>query len=563
MEKRFFLALLLAGGVMLLTPRLFPRPDVPAPVAAPVAAAVADTSRAGMTAPTASASGAPAVASGAGASVSGGTTTPRADSVPALHPESLTVRTRLAEYFFSTLGAAPFAVQADSYPALNGKGGRVVLKHGREPLLRFRVVTPHDTIPLDRMVFSARRDSANGGAGTLTFTAVNGTQGATVTYTFTPNNYLATTTVQVAGVSGPAFLLVDLPHGFDTQEADSADDIRHLAFAVKPETQGARGTAFAKLDPGEKKLEVGPLTWAVAKSKYFLVGILAPKGGRPIAEAHLEGGVRTGKLATTGTATLVLPLDNTGRATFELYTGPQSWRRLLDVGRDFETANPYGGWLQPVVQPFATLVMSVLLWLKKQVRLEYGWVLVIFGVGVRLLMWPLNQKAMRTSLQMQRVQPELTAAQARYKNDPQKQQQEMMRIYKEHGMSPFSAFSGCLPALIPMPVLMALFFVFQNTIEFRGVPFLYLHDISLHDPHYILPLLMGASMFLLSWIGMRNVPPNPQAKMMSYMFPVMLTFFLLNTAAGLSLYYFVQNLAALPQQWLISHERAKANAART
>jgi YidC/Oxa1 family membrane protein insertase len=136
----------------------------------------------------------------------------------------------------------------------------------------------------------------------------------------------------------------------------------------------------------------------------------------------------------------------------------------------------------------------------------------------------------------------------------------MMRVYKEHGMSPFSMFSGCLPLLLPMPVLFALFFVFQSTIEFRGVSFLWLADISQKDPFYILPIAMGISMYVLSWIGSRNAPPNPQTKIMIYVFPVMMTFLLANLAAGLNLYYAVQNLAALPQQWLIANERAKAQA---
>jgi YidC/Oxa1 family membrane protein insertase len=161
---------------------------------------------------------------------------------------------------------------------------------------------------------------------------------------------------------------------------------------------------------------------------------------------------------------------------------------------------------------------------------------------------------------MQVIQPEMAAIQKKYRNNPQKQQEEMVRIYREHGMSPFSMFSGCLPMLIPMPVLFALFFVFQNTIEFRGVSFLWLADISLKDPYYLLPLIMGASMYLLSWIGLRNAPPNPQAKMMSYMFPVIMTVALLNMAAGLNLYYAVQNIAALPQQWLIARERARQTA---
>jgi len=184
-------------------------------------------------------------------------------------------------------------------------------------------------------------------------------------------------------------------------------------------------------------------------------------------------------------------------------------------------------------------------------------VLVLFGVGIRLALWPLNQGAMRTSLKMQRLQPELQALQKKYSDDPRKQQEAIMKVYKDHGMSPLSPLMGCLPMLLPMPVLFALYFVFQNTIEFRGVPFLWLPDISLRDPYFITPILMGLSMFLMSWIGMRNAPPNPQAKMMMFMMPVMLTVLFFNFASGLNLYYAVQNIAAIPQQWLLARERAK------
>ena len=128
---------------------------------------------------------------------------------------------------------------------------------------------------------------------------------------------------------------------------------------------------------------------------------------------------------------------------------------------------------------------------------------------------------MRSSLKMQELQPKLQAAQKKYK-DPVQQREAIMKVYHDAGVSPFAGLTGCLPALLPMPILFALFFVFQNTIEFRGVSFMWLHDISVKDPFYVLPLLMGASMYVLSWIGMRNAPPNPQAKMMGYMFPVMM-----------------------------------------
>jgi YidC/Oxa1 family membrane protein insertase len=251
-----------------------------------------------------------------------------------------------------------------------------------------------------------------------------------------------------------------------------------------------------------------------------------------------------------------------GTFGFDVYAGPQEWKRLVAMGNDFDHVNPYGWkFLQVVVHPVASLVIQVLLWMHNVLRLSYGWVLVILGLAVRLVLWPLNQSTMRSSLRMQLVQPKLAAAQKKYKDDPRKQQEAIMKVYQEEGISPLAPLMGCLPALLPMPIFFALFFVFQNTIEFRGVPFLWLHDLSAKDPTYVIPLLMGVSMYVLSWIGMRNAPPNPQTKMMSYMFPVMMTVFLLNMASGLNLYYTAQNLAALPQQWLIARERLRANPA--
>jgi hypothetical protein len=105
----------------------------------------------------------------------------------------------------------------------------------------------------------------------------------------------------------------------------------------------------------------------------------------------------------------------------------------------------------------------------------------------------------------------------------------------------------------------ALFFVFQNTIEFRGVPFLWLPDISIKDPIYVLPVLVAITAMGLSWIGMKGMKANEQQKIMMYMMPAMMLLFFFNMASGLNLYYLVQNLASLPQQWLIAHERVKAS----
>jgi YidC/Oxa1 family membrane protein insertase len=405
-----------------------------------------------------------------------------------------------------------------------------------------------------------RSAAQGGGAETVRLDGVATTRAGaalpvTVTYTFPPNSYLARVQGTVQGVSGPAFLLVDLPPTLAVTERDSVEHYNNLAYAYKPAARGAENAAFGQLDPGERELGEGPLAWAVAKSKYFLVGVLAPQGYR-FDQLEIVGGVRASPLATRARATAVQALTNGGFG-FEVYAGPQEWRRMVALGRDFENANPYGGWMQGVVQPFATIVIRVLLWMHDALKLSYGWVLIALGVLVRLLMWPLQQSAMRSQLKMQRIQPELQALQQRHKNDPQRLQTEMMRLYREHDMSPFSALGGCLPMLIPLPIFFALFFVFQNTIEFRGVPFLYLPDISMKDPYYIMPIAVALTQFVVSYIAMKSAPPNPQTKMMTYAMPAMFLFFFVNVASGLNLYYLIQNIVSIPQQWLLSRERTR------
>ena len=555
MDKRLLLAFVLSGLVVVATPFMFPRQSTPpAPAAASPAAAAAPAAQPGVAATPQG--GRPAeVTAGATKAAAAKTAAPSAE--PTVAAETLAVNTPISHTHFSTLGAAPLMVELPGFNSLGKAKGVASIYQANEPLLRYRVLSGRDTIDLSKVAFAATRASSANGSQLITFRGNGGTAEITIEYALSPTNYVGEVKATVRNAASPSFLLVDLPTGFVSQEGDTLGDMMALAYAVKPQRGSAKGIPFRKLDPGEQRLETGPMLWAVAKNKYFIVALLTPEKAPTIAEVKFEGGARTSKTATRGNATAVLPLGADGVTSFTLYAGPQEWERMRALGRDFENANPYGGFLQGVVQPFATIVMRALLWMKRTTHLNYGWVLVVFGIVIRLALWPLNQKAMRASLKLQVLQPELQALQAKYKNDPQKQQQEIMKLYSEHGMSPLSPLMGCLPMLLPMPVLFALFFVFQNTIEFRGVSFMWLPDISLKDPLYILPLVMGASMYLLSWIGMRNTPPNPQAKMMAYLMPAMMTFFLINFASGLNLYYTVQNLAALPQQWMIANERMK------
>jgi YidC/Oxa1 family membrane protein insertase len=477
--------------------------------------------------------------------------------------ETTAVTTPKALYKFSNIGAAPVSVVMRDYRNQSPTRGLVDLAVTGFPLLTYRLVTPTDTVDLSSVPFSLSRARNAKGDEILTYSASVKNVPVSIIYSI-PTDSAASYTVhvdgQVGGIEGPAYLVTDLPRTMQPTEADTVGDHHSLAYSFKPQRDRAGSVLFGGLDPGEKTLEAGPLNWVAIKNKYFVFGILAPPSGTPFSEVTLIGGARTSKIATTASASVVQAIKNDA-FSFDIFAGPQESQRLIRMGRDFDHVNPYGWrFLQGVVHPIASKVIQALLWMHNRLHLSYGWVLVILGILVRLALWPLNQSTMRSSLKMQELQPKLAAAQKKYK-DPVQQREAIMKVYHDAGVSPFAGLTGCLPALLPMPILFALFFVFQNTIEFRGVPFGWLHDISVKDPYYVLPLLMGASMYLLSWIGMRNAPPNPQAKMMGYMFPVMMTVVLLNMASGLNLYYTAQNIAALPQQWLLARERAKARPA--
>ncbi len=473
--------------------------------------------------------------------------------------ETTTVSTPKAIYKFSNVGAAPVSIVIRDYKNRSARGGLVDLGDTGSPLVSYRLVTPTDTADLAQVPFRLTRAKNSRAEESLVYSASVKKLGVSVTYSVssdTAASYVLRVDGRVTGTNGTAYLITELPRTLQPTEADTIGDHRTLAYSFKPVRDHARSVLFGSLDPGERTLEAGPLNWVAIKNKYFVFGILALPNGVPFSEVTLTGGARTSKIATSASASVVEEIRS-GSFSFEIYAGPQESQRLMRMGRDFDHVNPYGWrFLQGVVHPIASKVIQALLWMHNRLSLSYGWVLVILGVLVRLVLWPLNQSTMRSSLRMQELQPKLAAAQKKYK-DPVQQREAIMKVYHDAGVSPFAGLTGCLPALLPMPILFALFFVFQNTIEFRGVPFLWLNDISIKDPFYVLPLLMGASMYLLSWIGMRNAPPNPQAKMMGYMFPVMMTVVLLNLASGLNLYYTAQNIAALPQQWLLAKGRSK------
>jgi len=471
--------------------------------------------------------------------------------------DTVWVATPLYRFGFSTRGAQLVAAQLLTYRSFApGDSARPVdLVPAGRPLLVHRLVAGSDTVALADWRFTpSARELRVADRGVLSFTGTRGGAAVTLTYRFRPDDYLFDVEGEVSGL-GPtgALLVLGLGDGVRSVEADSMDDYRNysiVAKAARPER-----TDFRSLDPGERVELNGPFEWVGIKSKYFFVVALALEEHRPqFGGALAIGGPRNGKAAARAAVAVTLAVPQAGQFGYQVYAGPLEYRRQARIGHGLDDANPYGGILRGMIQPVSVGVVAVLLWMHERLSLAYGWVLIIFGLLVRLLLWPLNQKAMESSVRMQAVAPLLKATQERYKNEPERLQREMLRLYKEHKVNPVG---GCVPMLLPMPVLFALFFVFANTIEFRGVPFFWLPDLSRADPLYIIPLVMGLSMFALSKIGQIGVPPNPQTKMMLYFLPVMMTVMFLNFASGLNLYYAASNIFSLPQQYLIARRRLR------
>jgi YidC/Oxa1 family membrane protein insertase len=463
---------------------------------------------------------------------------------------------------FSTHGARVVSAELLQYQSFapGDSGKPVQLVPPGDAFLRHRLVLASgDTVSLDDWDFQPSPDVpgvvvyAGQGPKPLRFDAERGGSHVTLEYRFVPDEYRFDVHGSVTGLgSAGATLLINLADGLRSAEKDSLDDYRHYAVVTK--ASKTERTDFSSIKPGERAVFNGPFEWVGVKSKYFFVAALALEEGQPtFAGAIAIGRPRSGKAASRATVLITLPVQG-GTFRYQVFTGPLDSRHLARMGHDLDDANPYGGIFRPIIQPVSQIVLTVLLWMHERLHLAYGWVLILFGIVVRLVLWPLNQKAMESGIRMQAVAPLIKETQDKYKNDPERLQREMLRIYKEHKVNPFG---GCLPMLLPMPVLLALFFVFANTIAFRGVPFLWLPDLARADPYKIIPIILGLSMFALSKVGQIGVPPNPQTKMMVYFMPIFMTVLFLNFASGLNLYYAAQNIFSIPQQYMIAKRRLR------
>ncbi len=561
-EIRFLLAVVLMIGVLVITNVLFP-PVPPVETVGPAvtdsAQSVAPSDSGGIRPPGAGAE-VPAVTGGAG----GGPireVEPPEEAEAEVGETTLVVESPLYSFAFSDRGARLVSAKLLGFPSFTFPGSVELIHPEGRGALGTRVLVGRDTLDLRDSAFQVEPEgglklAAGTGPQTLHFVYQHPSHPFRyeASYTFSPDQYLVEVSGRVSGVDA-SVLFIDLGEGIPFNEQREQDEARASAYVVNHQQRGIWAQPLNRVEGA--RVEEGPFYWVAFKSKYFVLGLLA---GSEEEEAHLGGAIAH---AVPGEyrADLAVsqPVGSGGGFSYRLFLGPQEYARLTNIGTDMEDVNPYGWkFFRPIVRPFVGIIMAVLTFLHENLKLGYGWVLIIFGVLMRVVLYPLNQKAMKAQLKNMAVQPLMQEIQTKFKDNPEKLQKEMMKLYKEHGFNPLA---GCLPMLLPWPVLIALFFVFQNTIELRGVAFLWLPDLSAPDPYYVLPIFLGVSMFLLQWVSMRSMPQtNPQMKMMLWMMPIMMVFIFFNLASGLNLYYSTANIATLPQQILIARERQKAQA---
>ena len=288
------------------------------------------------------------------------------------------------------------------------------------------------------------------------------------------------------------------------------------------------------------QVAAGEPAWIAMVQHYFASAwIPGDKVARDIYAGRIDNGLyRIGMQTPLG----VVALGSSVVEKAKLFVGPQEERVLETIAPGFELLKDYG---------YLTILAKPIFWLLDNIHSyvgNWGWSIILLTILIKLVFFPLSAASYKSMARMKEVQPRLVAMKEQYKGEPQKLNQAMMEMYRKEKINPLG---GCLPVLIQIPVFISLYWVLLSSVEMRGAPWvLWIHDLSVPDPYYILPVIMAASMFVQTKLN--PTPPDPvQAKIMMYMpivFSVMFFFF----PAGLVLYWVVNNLLSIAQQWQIN-----------
>lgn len=311
----------------------------------------------------------------------------------------------------------------------------------------------------------------------------------------------------------------------------------------------------------------GRVDWVAVRNKYFAAVVL-PENPDKVEGAYLEGvryAVGKDGVKEIYEARLTLPFKNQieEKHNFSIYIGPVDYKQLDALGRNLIALVDFGSFfgLKFIVRPIAEYILLPLFQFLHMFIPNYGFVIIIFSLIIKLAVYPLTKQSYQSMKKMQALQPKIAELKEKYKDDPQKLNSETMKLYSTYGINPAG---GCLPILLQMPIFIALWGMFQSVIELRQQPFIWwIKDLStpdvIYDLGFKLPLfgvqqisglalLMGITTFFQQKMTMKD----PSQKMLIYLMPIMLTILFMTFPSGLNLYYFMFNVFSIAQQYYIN-----------
>ena len=282
--------------------------------------------------------------------------------------------------------------------------------------------------------------------------------------------------------------------------------------------------------------------WVAIIQHYFVSAWAPPQDQQNLYYATTDS--RGRNVAAFAGPTLQIAPENESNLSATLYMGPKIQDYMEQVAPNLKLTVDYG-WLWFIANPLFLVLDKI-----HDIVGNWGWSIVLLTVLVKLVLFPLSAKAYKSMARMRKLGPEMQRLKEMYGDDRQKMSQEMMKFYQKEKINPLG---GCLPILIQMPVFIALYWMLLESVELRHAPFMFwIQDLSVKDPFFILPILMGASMFVQQMLN--PTPPDPmQAKIMK-MLPIIFTFFFLWFPAGLVIYWVVNNIISVAQQYYITRK---------
>ncbi len=521
-------------------------PSMFAPEQAPAPTATTPNTRSDASVPQATA---PAQAAATGADVPGG-------AAGAPQGERIVITTDLLKAEISTAGGELTRVELLKHKdGTDQTKNAVLLESGKGRTYVGQSGLIGGNFPNHRSMFTARPGTRALEAGDTVQLVLDAEQDGvklTKTYTFRRGEYAIGLSHQVTNGSSAAIapsVYTQLVRDASKLEGDSHFYSTFTGPAIYTDAEKFRKVSFEDIDKGKNPTAVQTPDGWVAMVQHYFVSAFQPldKGQHELFTRKIGN-----DLYAVGAISRIDSIAPGASATVEgkLYAGPQESEKLEIFAPDFDLVKDYG-WLTIIAKPIFWLMTQI-----QKVLSNWGWTIIVLPILIKLAFFPLSAASYRSMAKMKLVTPKMTAIRERYKGDPQQMNAAMMELYKTEKINPLG---GCLPILVQIPVFIALYWVLLASVEMRHAPWLgWIQDLAAPDPWYILPVVMAVSMFVQTKLN--PTPPDPiQAKVMMFMpiaFSVMFFFF----PAGLVLYWVVNNLLSIAQQWVITKQSTEGKA---